>query len=188
MLNGIVRQLEATSEGDIPSERLGELVMEGLQAIDDVAYVRFRLGFTKDFARGRAISRNCSGGLGRRQEGLGPQRARARAAARCVGSARRLRRKRSAREPGMSPRLARNWRKRMKPISCVPRFHAGASGHLRRHMAQPPPSAPSSSITPPGGAGHQWARGITPGGRAPACRAGRHRHGRVGSARRPPST
>ncbi|TVR09796.1 MAG: transcriptional repressor NrdR, partial [Salinarimonadaceae bacterium] len=41
MLNGIVRRLEATSDGDIPSETLGELVMEGLKGIDDVAYVRF---------------------------------------------------------------------------------------------------------------------------------------------------
>lgn len=55
MLNGIVRQLEATSEGDIPSETLGELVMEGLKGIDDVAYVRFasvykNFGKASDFA------------------------------------------------------------------------------------------------------------------------------------------
>jgi transcriptional repressor NrdR len=41
MVNGVVRQLESQTEGDIPSERIGELVMEGLKAIDDVAYVRF---------------------------------------------------------------------------------------------------------------------------------------------------
>ena len=41
MVNGIVRQLESQSDGDIPTERIGELVMEGLKALDDVAYVRF---------------------------------------------------------------------------------------------------------------------------------------------------
>ena len=41
MINGIVRQLESRGEGDIPSETVGQLVMEGLKALDDVAYVRF---------------------------------------------------------------------------------------------------------------------------------------------------
>ena len=41
MVNGIVRQLESQGDGDIPSDRIGELVMEGLKALDDVAYVRF---------------------------------------------------------------------------------------------------------------------------------------------------
>ena len=41
MINGIVRQLESTGDGEIPSERIGELVMEGLKGLDDVAYVRF---------------------------------------------------------------------------------------------------------------------------------------------------
>jgi transcriptional repressor NrdR len=41
MINGIVRQLEAQGDGDIPTDRIGELVMEGLKALDDVAYVRF---------------------------------------------------------------------------------------------------------------------------------------------------
>lgn len=41
MVNGIVRQLESMVEGDIPSETIGELVMEGLKNLDGVAYVRF---------------------------------------------------------------------------------------------------------------------------------------------------
>jgi transcriptional repressor NrdR len=41
MVNGVVRQLESQTDGDIPTDRIGELVMEGLKAIDDVAYVRF---------------------------------------------------------------------------------------------------------------------------------------------------
>ncbi|RXT56637.1 transcriptional regulator NrdR [Bosea sp. Tri-44] len=41
MVNGIVRQLESSGEGEIQSSAIGELVMEGLKALDDVAYVRF---------------------------------------------------------------------------------------------------------------------------------------------------
>jgi transcriptional repressor NrdR len=41
MVNGIVRQLESQGDSDIPSDRIGELVMEGLRALDGVAYVRF---------------------------------------------------------------------------------------------------------------------------------------------------
>jgi transcriptional repressor NrdR len=41
MINGIVRQLESQGDADIPTQRIGELVMEGLKALDDVAYVRF---------------------------------------------------------------------------------------------------------------------------------------------------
>lgn len=41
MVSGIVRRLENMGESDIPSETIGRLVMEGLKALDDVAYVRF---------------------------------------------------------------------------------------------------------------------------------------------------
>jgi transcriptional repressor NrdR len=41
MISGIVRQLEASGDEDIPSEHIGELVMEGLRELDSVAYVRF---------------------------------------------------------------------------------------------------------------------------------------------------
>jgi transcriptional repressor NrdR len=41
MVSGIVRQLESQGETDIQSERIGELVMEGLRSLDSVAYVRF---------------------------------------------------------------------------------------------------------------------------------------------------
>jgi transcriptional repressor NrdR len=41
MVSGIVRQLESQGEAEIPSERIGELVMEGLRSLDSVAYVRF---------------------------------------------------------------------------------------------------------------------------------------------------
>ena len=41
MVSGIVRQLESQGEADVQSERIGELVMEGLRSLDSVAYVRF---------------------------------------------------------------------------------------------------------------------------------------------------
>jgi transcriptional repressor NrdR len=41
MVNGLVRQLESQGDSEIPSGRIGELVMEGLRALDSVAYVRF---------------------------------------------------------------------------------------------------------------------------------------------------
>ncbi|MFG1241976.1 transcriptional regulator NrdR [Xanthobacter sp. V7C-4] len=41
MLSGIVRQLESMGDSDITSQTIGEMVMEGLKQLDDVAYVRF---------------------------------------------------------------------------------------------------------------------------------------------------
>jgi transcriptional repressor NrdR len=41
IVNGIVRQLEASGESDIASKLIGELVMETLKEVDAVAYVRF---------------------------------------------------------------------------------------------------------------------------------------------------
>jgi transcriptional repressor NrdR len=41
VVNSIVRQLEASGETDIPSKQIGELVMETLKEVDEVAYVRF---------------------------------------------------------------------------------------------------------------------------------------------------
>ena len=41
MVSGIVRKLESLGENEVRSEQIGELVMEGLKQLDDVAYVRF---------------------------------------------------------------------------------------------------------------------------------------------------
>jgi transcriptional repressor NrdR len=41
MINGVVRQLESLGDGEVASEQVGALVMEGLKGLDDVAYVRF---------------------------------------------------------------------------------------------------------------------------------------------------
>ena len=40
-LNGIVRQLESNGENDINSKLIGELVMNALAQIDNVAYIRY---------------------------------------------------------------------------------------------------------------------------------------------------
>lgn len=41
IVSGIVRKLEASGDADIPSKQIGELVMETLKEVDEVAYVRF---------------------------------------------------------------------------------------------------------------------------------------------------
>ena len=41
IVNGVVRQLEASGETDIASKQIGELVMDTLKEVDPVAYVRF---------------------------------------------------------------------------------------------------------------------------------------------------
>ena len=56
MVSGIVRQLESRGETEIPSSAVGELVMEGLRAVDEVGYVRYASVYrdfreTSDFAR-----------------------------------------------------------------------------------------------------------------------------------------
>src|SRR3954452_15370339 len=40
IVNGIVRQLEASGDTDIPSKQIGELVMDTLREVDPVGYVR----------------------------------------------------------------------------------------------------------------------------------------------------
>ena len=56
MVSSIVRQLESRGETEIPSSAVGELVMEGLRAVDEVGYVRYASVYrdfreTSDFAR-----------------------------------------------------------------------------------------------------------------------------------------
>ncbi|MEQ8285348.1 transcriptional regulator NrdR [Thalassospira sp.] len=40
-LNGIQRRLESSGESDITTDTIGEMVMEALNALDQVAYVRY---------------------------------------------------------------------------------------------------------------------------------------------------
>jgi transcriptional repressor NrdR len=48
LASSIQRQIETSGDSEIPSARLGELVMEGLKALDPVAYIRFASVY-KDF-------------------------------------------------------------------------------------------------------------------------------------------
>ncbi len=41
MISGIVRRLESMGDSDVPSETIGKLIMEALEGIDQVAYVRY---------------------------------------------------------------------------------------------------------------------------------------------------
>ena len=54
LVNSIQRRLETEGESDIPSNKIGEIVMETLKELDQVAYVRFasvyrNFGEAKDF-------------------------------------------------------------------------------------------------------------------------------------------
>lgn len=52
LVSSIQRQLETTGDSEITSEMIGELVMEGLKALDPVAYIRFASVY-KDFREAR---------------------------------------------------------------------------------------------------------------------------------------
>jgi transcriptional repressor NrdR len=41
MVTGIVRRLESMGENEVPSQVIGELVMQALASLDKVAYIRF---------------------------------------------------------------------------------------------------------------------------------------------------
>jgi len=41
IVNSIVHRLESGAEGEIPSSLIGEMVMEELKKLDEVAYIRF---------------------------------------------------------------------------------------------------------------------------------------------------
>jgi transcriptional repressor NrdR len=52
LVSGIQRQLETSGEAEVSSKRIGELVMEGLKALDSVAYIRFASVY-RDFSEAR---------------------------------------------------------------------------------------------------------------------------------------
>ena len=49
LVSSIQRQLEVSGESEVSSTRIGEMVMEGLKAVDTVAYIRFASVY-KDFS------------------------------------------------------------------------------------------------------------------------------------------
>jgi transcriptional repressor NrdR len=48
LVNSLVRQLESSGESEIPSSQIGEMVMNALFNLDQVAYVRYASVY-KDF-------------------------------------------------------------------------------------------------------------------------------------------
>ncbi len=52
LVSGVVRQLESLGESEIEAGVVGEMVMEGLQALDPVAYIRFASVY-RDFREAR---------------------------------------------------------------------------------------------------------------------------------------
>ena len=52
LASGIQRQVETAGEAEIASQRIGEMVMDGLRQIDSVAYIRFASVY-RDFSEAR---------------------------------------------------------------------------------------------------------------------------------------
>lgn len=52
LVSGIQRQVETAGDHEVPSARIGELVMDGLRGIDSVAYIRFASVY-RDFSEAR---------------------------------------------------------------------------------------------------------------------------------------
>ena len=52
LVSGIQRQVETAGESEVPSARIGEMVMEGLRQLDSVAYIRFASVY-RDFGEAR---------------------------------------------------------------------------------------------------------------------------------------
>ena len=68
LASSIQRQIETSGESEMPSARIGEMVMEGLKALDPVAYIRFASVY-KDFTRGQGFRGVCGRGE-RSREGI----------------------------------------------------------------------------------------------------------------------
>jgi transcriptional repressor NrdR len=69
MINGIVRRLESMGENEIPADYIGETVMEALEALDPVAYVRFASVY-KNFREAKDFE-TCIGRIGTRAAAAG---------------------------------------------------------------------------------------------------------------------
>ena len=52
LVSGIQRQVETVGDSEIASERIGEMVMDGLRQLDSVAYIRFASVY-RDFGEAR---------------------------------------------------------------------------------------------------------------------------------------
>lgn len=56
VVNTLVRQLESSGESEIPSKQIGEMVMQALLNLDQVAYIRYASVY-KDFSDSNAFTR-----------------------------------------------------------------------------------------------------------------------------------
>ena len=52
LVSGIQRQIETLGDSEVPSKTIGELVMDGLRALDSVAYIRFASVY-RDFSEAK---------------------------------------------------------------------------------------------------------------------------------------
>lgn len=52
LVSGIQRQVETAGDAEVPSSRLGEMVMDGLKQLDTVAYIRFASVY-RDFSEAK---------------------------------------------------------------------------------------------------------------------------------------
>jgi transcriptional repressor NrdR len=52
LVSGIQRQVETIGDAEIPSSKIGEMVMDGLRQLDSVAYIRFASVY-RDFSEAR---------------------------------------------------------------------------------------------------------------------------------------
>ena len=54
LVSGIQRQVETVGDSEIASERIGEMVMDGLRQLDSVAYIRFASVY-RDFGEAKDV-------------------------------------------------------------------------------------------------------------------------------------
>lgn len=52
LVSGIQRQVETAGDPEVPSSRIGEMVMDGLRQLDSVAYIRFASVY-RDFSEAK---------------------------------------------------------------------------------------------------------------------------------------
>jgi transcriptional repressor NrdR len=52
LVSGIQRQVETAGDAEVPSSRIGEMVMNGLKQLDSVAYIRFASVY-RDFSEAK---------------------------------------------------------------------------------------------------------------------------------------
>lgn len=72
LVSGVQRRIETLGESEVPSKAIGEMVMDGLRALDSVAYIRFASVY-RDFTEARDFEEFASAiqDVGNRDSGQG---------------------------------------------------------------------------------------------------------------------